>query len=71
MIAPSKPRLSNGESVYNGERYPGPAIESLLVRTFSDVRLIIADNASTDGTEEICRAAGRRIDYPDSASRAA
>lgn len=65
MTAPSKP-LCIGVSVYNGERYLGPAIESLLVQMF--------DNAPMDGTEEICRAAARRdrrIDYPDSASRAA
>jgi glycosyltransferase involved in cell wall biosynthesis len=31
------------------------AIESLLAQTYSDFELIISDNASTDGTEEICQ----------------
>src|SRR5262245_32943693 len=60
MTRPSKPRLCIGVPVYNGERYLEPAIGSLLAQTFSDFRLIISDNASTDGTEEICRALARR-----------
>lgn len=54
------PRLCIGLPVYNGARYLAQAIESLLSQTFSDFRLIIADNASTDGTEEICRSYGRQ-----------
>lgn len=50
------PRLSIGLPVYNGAHYVGRAIESLLAQTFRDFELIITDNASTDGTEGICRA---------------
>jgi glycosyltransferase involved in cell wall biosynthesis len=42
--------------VYNGERFLAEALESLLGQTFGDFELIISNNASTDGTEEICRA---------------
>jgi glycosyltransferase involved in cell wall biosynthesis len=52
--------------VYNGEQFLAQAIESLLGQTFADFELIISDNASTDGTEEICRKfaeADRRILY--------
>jgi len=49
------PRVSIGLPVYNGENYLAQAIESLLAQTFEDFELILADNASTDGTEEICR----------------
>jgi glycosyltransferase involved in cell wall biosynthesis len=48
------PRLSIGLPVYNGEKYLGESIEALLGQTFEDFELIIADNASTDGTRGIC-----------------
>lgn len=46
--------------MYNGEKYLEAALESLLTQTFDDLEVVIADNASTDGTEEICRAAAAR-----------
>ncbi|MFP3867923.1 MAG: glycosyltransferase family 2 protein [Desulfobacteraceae bacterium] len=51
----SKPRVSIGLPVYNGERFLKQNIESILAQTFEDFELIISDNASTDRTEEICR----------------
>jgi glycosyltransferase involved in cell wall biosynthesis len=48
-------RVSIGMPVYNGEHYVGQAIDSLLRQTFTDFELIISDNASTDGTQAICR----------------
>lgn len=41
--------------VYNGEKYIREALDSLLAQTYTDFELIISDNASTDGTEAICR----------------
>lgn len=55
-----------GLPVYNGEAYVANAIESLLGQTFTDFELIIADNASTDGTQAICEqyaAADSRVRY--------
>ena len=49
------PRVSIGMPVYNGEKYICQALDSLLAQTFSDFELIISDNASTDGTEKICK----------------
>ena len=49
------PRVSVGLPVYNGERWLAESIESILRQTFGDLELIICDNASTDGTEAICR----------------
>ncbi|MBN2304985.1 MAG: glycosyltransferase [Anaerolineae bacterium] len=49
-----KPRVSIGMPVYNGELYIEQAIDSILAQTFNDFELIISDNASTDGTREIC-----------------
>ena len=54
------PRISVGMPVYNGEPYLAAAIEAVLSQTFTDFELIICDNASTDGTEAICRAAAER-----------
>ncbi|AIJ20604.1 glycosyltransferase family 2 protein [Amycolatopsis methanolica] len=48
------PRLSIGLPVYNGENYVAEAVDNLLAQTFADFELIISDNASTDGTQEIC-----------------
>jgi len=49
------PRLTIGLPVYNGENYLAEAIEALLGQTYENFELIIADNASTDGTADICR----------------
>jgi glycosyltransferase involved in cell wall biosynthesis len=46
--------------VYNGERHISYALTSIVEQTFDDLELIITDNASTDGTGAICRAAEAR-----------
>jgi glycosyltransferase involved in cell wall biosynthesis len=62
----NKPRVSIGLPVYNGKQFLKEALDSILSQTFENFELIISDNASTDGTEEICReyaAKDRRIRY--------
>ncbi len=49
------PRVSVGLPVYNGENFIKDALDSILAQTFEDFELIISDNASTDGTQQICR----------------
>jgi glycosyltransferase involved in cell wall biosynthesis len=49
-----RPRVSVGLAVYNGEKYLAQAIDSILAQSFTDIELVISDNASTDRTEEIC-----------------
>jgi glycosyltransferase involved in cell wall biosynthesis len=49
------PRVSIGLPVYNGEEFITESIEALLGQTYTDFELVISDNASTDGTGEICR----------------
>lgn len=64
MSAP--PRLSVGLPVYNGEKYLAEAIDALLGQSYTDFELIISDNASTDGTADICRyyeMLDRRVSY--------
>jgi glycosyltransferase involved in cell wall biosynthesis len=51
----SQPLVTIGLPVYNGERYLEQALDGLLAQTLTDFELIISDNASTDGTAEICR----------------
>lgn len=48
-------KISIGLPVYNGARYLGEAIDSILSQTFFDFELIISDNGSSDSTVEICR----------------
>jgi glycosyltransferase involved in cell wall biosynthesis len=62
----TRPRVSIGLPVYNGERYLRECLDSILGQSFRDFELVIGDNASTDGTERICReyaAADKRIHY--------
>lgn len=49
----SKPLISVCIPVYNGEKFIGDAIESILNQTYKNFELIILDNASTDNTKEI------------------
>lgn len=51
----SSPRVSIGLPVYNGDNYLIETLDSILAQTYADFELIICDNASTDGTAEICR----------------
>ena len=49
------PRLTVGLPVYNGEKYIAESLDALLGQSYTDFELIISDNASTDGTADICR----------------
>ena len=54
------PPITIGLPVYNGERYLGAAIDSILAQTFADFVLFVSDNASTDSTSEIVQEYARR-----------
>jgi glycosyltransferase involved in cell wall biosynthesis len=61
-----RPLVSVGLPVRNGEQYVAEAVSSQLAQTLNDIELVVSDNASTDGTEEICRslaARDRRLRY--------
>ncbi|MCX7132363.1 glycosyltransferase family 2 protein [Aeromonas sp.] len=60
------PKVTIGVPVYNGEKTIRQCLDSIVLQTFSDFELIIADNASVDNTESICREyelADKRITY--------
>jgi hypothetical protein len=64
--ADRRPRVTIGLPVHNGERLLRDAVDSLLTQTFEDFELVISDNASSDGTEALCRdyaAADPRVRY--------
>jgi glycosyltransferase involved in cell wall biosynthesis len=51
----SRPLVSIGMPVFNGERYLCESLDSLLGQTYENLEVVISDNASTDSTEAICR----------------
>ncbi|MFN8062871.1 MAG: glycosyltransferase [Vicinamibacterales bacterium] len=60
------PRVAIGLPIYNAERYLEAALDAILAQTLGDFELIVSDNASTDGTRDICEAYAardRRIRY--------
>ncbi len=60
------PLITVGLPVYNSERYLRQSLDSLLAQTYRNFVLVISDNASTDGTAQICQqyaAADSRIEY--------
>jgi len=65
-MATAQPPLTIGVPVFNGERYLGEALAGIRAQTFTDFRVVIADNGSTDGTAEIAQkvvAADSRFRY--------
>jgi glycosyltransferase involved in cell wall biosynthesis len=49
--------------VYNGERYLGEAIESILKQSYRPIEIIIADDGSTDGTASIAARYDKQVRY--------
>src|SRR5665647_2102507 len=50
-----KPLVSIGMPVLNGAKYIAEAIDSILAQRYSNLELIISDNASSDETATICQ----------------
>jgi glycosyltransferase involved in cell wall biosynthesis len=60
--ATGTPTVSIALPVFNGERHLAAALDSLLEQSYADFELIICDNASDDGTREICESYVARDD---------
>jgi glycosyltransferase involved in cell wall biosynthesis len=62
----SPPLVSIGMPVYNEERFIAESLNSLLAQDYPSAEIIVSDNASTDGTGDICRefaAKNERVQY--------
>lgn len=57
-MSTAQPAVTVLMPVYNGERYLGAAIESILGQTFPDFELLIIDDCSTDGGMRIVKGYG-------------
>ncbi|MEJ5979189.1 glycosyltransferase [Novosphingobium sp. PS1R-30] len=56
----ANPAITVAMSVYNGERFLLPAIESVLAQTFTDFEFLILDDGSRDGTRATVEAMAAR-----------
>jgi glycosyltransferase involved in cell wall biosynthesis len=57
----SQPLVSVVIPVYNGERYLGEAIASVLAQAYTPLELIVADDGSTDGSAQVARNFGEPV----------
>jgi glycosyltransferase involved in cell wall biosynthesis len=48
---------------YNGDRYIGEAIDSILAQTYKDYEIIVVDDGSTDNTAQVAQQYGNQIQY--------
>jgi glycosyltransferase involved in cell wall biosynthesis len=58
-MSDGEPLVSIGLPIRNGERYLEEAVRSVLAQEYGRIELVISDNASDDGTQEICRQLAR------------
>ena len=58
-----QPKVSILIPVYNREKYIGECIQAALAQTYSNIEVIVVDNASTDRTWDIC------LDFADKDGR--
>ena len=59
----SNPLVSCIVPVFNGERFLGEALDSVLAQTYRPVEVIVVDDGSTDGTPAVAARYGRQVTY--------
>ena len=61
LMATSTHRVSTIIPVFNGARYLGEAIESVMVQTHPALDVIVVDDGSTDGSAAVAQSFGDRV----------
>ncbi len=56
----SSPLVSIGMMVYNAEKFLAKSLDSIFAQEYQDYEIIISDNASEDGSQEICMEYARK-----------
>jgi glycosyltransferase involved in cell wall biosynthesis len=59
LVPTTTPKITIGLPTFNGARFLGETLESLLAQDAEDFEILISDNGSTDDTERICRSFSR------------
>lgn len=57
------PKVSIIIPIFNNEKYIGRCLDSLVAQTLDDIQVLMVNDGSTDGTEEICLGYTRK--YPN------
>lgn len=63
MTAKENPLVTILIPVFNGEDYLSQAIESALAQSYSPLEILVIDDGSTDGTENIVKKFGDKLRY--------
>ena len=58
-----QPLISCIVPVFNGERYLGEALDSILAQTYRPLEIIVSDDGSTDGTAAVVASYGECVKY--------
>jgi len=62
-MAHKDPLVSTIVPAFNAERYLGLAIDSILDQTYSNIEVLVVDNASTDTTAQVIKGYGDKVRY--------
>ena len=63
LVAGASPDVSVVIGVYNGEAYIAETLESILAQEGVTCEIIVVDDGSTDGTGEVVRTFGDKVQY--------